>query len=121
MTDQTLDLDAIDARARAVLDARRAVRDKLGVGMASDGIAAMADSFGVADNERAELAERTREYQKFAADPSTTLALTAEVRKLREAAATALGNLDDPTGGEHVADMRAAAAVLREALKAPQS
>ena len=89
MTDQTLDLDAIDARHATVAKAIERYPDTLPYA----GLEAHADR----------------------------AALTAEVRKLREAAATALGNLDDPTGGEHVADMRAAAAVLREALKAPQS
>ena len=79
MTDQTLDLDAIEARAK--------LQRRLASG-----------AFDVVCCDDLD-------------------ALTAEVRKLREAAATALGNLDDPTGGEHVADMRAAAAVLLKALK----
>jgi hypothetical protein len=36
--------------------------------------------------------------------------------RLRQAASTALGCLDDPTGGQHVTDMRRASAFLREAL-----
>lgn len=45
--------------------------------------------------------------------------LVARVRELEAAALTALGNLDDPTGGTHVEDMRRAAAALRAALPTP--
>ena len=96
MTDQTLDLDAIEARAKTGWE----------------------PATWNAENGRAK-PERVCVllHQSIDEAQAAVLALTAEVRKLREAAATALGNLDDPTGGEHVADMRAAAAVLLKALK----
>ena len=134
MTDQTLDLDAIEARARAATPGPWFVRPRqyddwgyIRGPEQSDGPGHfVAQALGGQDYTIDQLNEHRRNktdpYGHNAAhiagmDPATTLALTAEVRKLREAAATALGNLDDPTGGEHVADMRAAAAVLLKALK----
>lgn len=43
-------------------------------------------------------------------------ALALERNRLREAARSALGCLDDPTGGQHITDMRRAADFLRAAL-----
>jgi hypothetical protein len=43
--------------------------------------------------------------------------LEAELVAIRDAATTALGCLDDPTGGDHVNDMRRASDVLRAALE----
>lgn len=40
----------------------------------------------------------------------------AEIKRLHAAVRAALGSLDDPTGGQHVADMRRAAAILREVI-----
>jgi len=42
--------------------------------------------------------------------------LRAENARLREAMKTAIGTLDDPTGGTHVEDMRRARSVLHDAL-----
>lgn len=47
-----------------------------------------------------------------------TAALAREA-VLREAVMAAKGCLDDPTGGTHIADMRAASSVLRSALATP--
>lgn len=43
-------------------------------------------------------------------------AQAARIKRLEAAARDALGMLDDPTGGEHVRDMRAASHILRSAL-----
>lgn len=43
-------------------------------------------------------------------------ALLERVAPMRDAMKSALGCLDDPTGGQHVADMRQAASILRAAL-----
>mgnify|MGYP000264508861 CR=1 FL=1 len=44
--------------------------------------------------------------------------LQEDNKKLREALKDVIGMLDDPTGSEHVRDMRAAAMIARRALKA---
>ena len=55
----------------------------------------------------------------WGADESTWDLLTGaadEIERLRDALLTIIGALDDPTGGQHVADMRMAASIATTAL-----
>lgn len=45
----------------------------------------------------------------------------AEIERLRAALRDVIGMLDDPTGNEHVRDMRGATVIARAALKEPKA
>ena len=63
------------------------------------------------------MAARTpEEVQANAALICAAVNALPELLAIRDAARTALGCLDDPTGGDHVNDMRRASDVLRAAL-----
>jgi hypothetical protein len=49
-------------------------------------------------------------------DPLAAVNALPELLAIRDAARTALGHLDDPTGGDEIDDMRRASDVLRAAL-----
>ena len=51
------------------------------------------------------------------ADPYAAINALPELVAICNAAKTALGHLDDPTGGDEINDMRRASDVLRAALK----
>ena len=82
MTDQTPDLDAIEVRARAARELHWIVDEVEHHNVIAVDQEPVADGFGYPN-----VAISTHRYAAHIAgmDPTTTLALTAEVRKLREA------------------------------------